>query len=280
MPAKQENALVSVIIPTYNSGRTLTECLESIKAQTHRNVEVIVVDSNSEDNTCRIAEEYGARLFQLDGVPNRKRNYGIMQAKGDYILHLDSDMLVTSGVIEECVSRCLSEGADALQIAEGSITLNFWAECIASHKVIFEESNILLARFFKKSVFEKIKFDEELFFGDDLILFLELKKMGCNISKTDAKIMHYEPTSLRGMIRSYYERFKSMPACVNKYGAGASLTVYVYGVKATARKWILSGRFLRDPAHFSGLLFIESMRYTAAAAGFLAGLMGKQFHSH
>jgi glycosyltransferase involved in cell wall biosynthesis len=57
------NLLVSVIIPTYNSSRTLEKCLESIKNQSYKNIEIIVVDNNSKDNTKEIALKFTDKVF-------------------------------------------------------------------------------------------------------------------------------------------------------------------------------------------------------------------------
>jgi glycosyltransferase involved in cell wall biosynthesis len=279
MSSERENILVSVVIPAHNSERTLGECLKSIEEQTHHNVEIIIVDSHSEDNTCRIAEEHGARVFQLEGMANRKRNYGVAQAEGEYILTLDSDMVMTPKVIEECLDKCLSESVEVLGISEGSIALNFWAECIALGRGIFEGSDIILPRFFRRSVFEKVKFDEELFFGDDFVLYLDLTKEGYKISKTGAKVMHYEPVKLRAMARKYYKYGKSKNIMQRKYGS-SFLTIATWNLKSTARRWGFSGQFLRYPTHFFGLLFIKAIRLTAIVTGFLAGSMSRQFRSH
>ena len=60
-----ENPLVSVIIPTYNSSRTLEKCLESIKNQTYKNIEIIVVDNNSTDNTKEIAKKFADKAINF-----------------------------------------------------------------------------------------------------------------------------------------------------------------------------------------------------------------------
>jgi probable beta-1,3-galactosyltransferase len=60
-----KNPLVSVIIPTYNSSRTLEKCLKSIKNQTYKNIEIIVVDNNSIDNTKEIAKKYTGKVYNF-----------------------------------------------------------------------------------------------------------------------------------------------------------------------------------------------------------------------
>ncbi len=88
--------LVSVIIPSYNSGRYLPETLQSIVSQTFKDFEIIVVDDGSKDNTEEIVAEIGYSeiryLKQLNsGGPSRPRNVGVDIARGKYISLFDSD---------------------------------------------------------------------------------------------------------------------------------------------------------------------------------------------
>ena len=89
---------VSVIIPTYNSSKTVKRSVESVLNQTYQNFEIIITDDNSNDNTVSVIEKYlknhnNIKLFCLD--ENRgagyARNFCIEKASGDYIAFLDSD---------------------------------------------------------------------------------------------------------------------------------------------------------------------------------------------
>ena len=94
-----EEPLVSVIIPAYNASKTIIGCLDSVYEQTYRNLEVIVVDDGSKDDTLSIlrqyAQEHNDLTFQIYSIPNSgpasARNYGIEHSKGEYIAFLDSD---------------------------------------------------------------------------------------------------------------------------------------------------------------------------------------------
>jgi glycosyltransferase involved in cell wall biosynthesis len=92
-----ENPLVSVIIPSYNSRRWIARAIDSVMAQTYKNIEIIVVDDGSADETREfIRENYGSNdrvryLFQPNSGVSRARNQGIEQAKGDLISFLDAD---------------------------------------------------------------------------------------------------------------------------------------------------------------------------------------------
>jgi len=95
--------LVSIVVPTRNSAETLPLCLASIRRQTYRNIEVIVVDSYSTDNTVEIAKRFGAKVIQVAGERARAKNVGLRLAKGKYVLFIDSDMVLTPRVVEKCI---------------------------------------------------------------------------------------------------------------------------------------------------------------------------------
>ncbi|MDP2851221.1 MAG: glycosyltransferase [Sulfuricurvum sp.] len=91
--------LISIIIPLYNGERFIAQTLESVLAQTYRNIEVIVVDDASTDGGCDIVRRYGADDSRVNlilsetnfGGPARPRNIGIENAKGEFIAFVDAD---------------------------------------------------------------------------------------------------------------------------------------------------------------------------------------------
>lgn len=258
---------ISIIIPTYNSETTLNECLESIKAQTYQNIETIIIDNYSQDSTEKIAKEHGAIFFHFNGFPSAARNYGVMHAKGDYILFLDADQVLTPRVIEDCVNKCLSEKFDALAISEESIAHSFWAECVASSRDIFRDGSIILPRFFVKDALKKVKFDEELLFGEDFVLYLNLKKYNYKLSRVTFQIRHYENINLKSMIQKYYRYGKVSPLLLKKYGVMNFRPYLLYSLTTFVNRWIISKRFLHDPTHFFGLLFIKIIRFISMLLG-------------
>jgi glycosyltransferase involved in cell wall biosynthesis len=86
---------VSVIIPTYNSIRFVTEAIDSVLAQTFQDFEILVVDDGSNDETRQVLKEkYGDSiryLYKENGGVSSARNYGIERAEGKYIAFLDAD---------------------------------------------------------------------------------------------------------------------------------------------------------------------------------------------
>ena len=78
--------LLSVIVPTKNSERFLERCLKSIKSQTYKNLEIIVVDNNSNDKTKEIAEKYTKLVFNKGPERSAQRNFGVLKSKGEFVL--------------------------------------------------------------------------------------------------------------------------------------------------------------------------------------------------
>lgn len=99
----KENTIVSVIIPCYNQAHYLKEAIDSVLNQTYKNVEVIVVDDGSKDNTAKICASYenNVRYIRVErvGLP-AARNIGVQFSKGDFIVFLDADDFLYPGAVE------------------------------------------------------------------------------------------------------------------------------------------------------------------------------------
>lgn len=97
------SALVSVVIPTFNHGQFIQETLESVFTQTYRNIEIIVVDDGSTDNTFDLLSQYRNRIKIIKqdnkGVASA-RNRGFLESTGEYIQFIDADDLLVSTKFE------------------------------------------------------------------------------------------------------------------------------------------------------------------------------------
>lgn len=112
------NKKVSVIVPIYNGERYLKKCLDTILCQTYKNIEIILVDDGSIDNTNMICEEYAARdkrckVIRKDkqGVTNA-RKAGVFAAEGEYIYFVDCDDWLDENAVELLMEQVYSCGAD------------------------------------------------------------------------------------------------------------------------------------------------------------------------
>ena len=108
--------LVSIIVPVYNVENYLRECLDSIVAQTYRNIEVILIDDGSKDSSGAICDEYADKdnrikvIHKENGGVSAARNTGLDIAKGDWISYVDSDDYIESTMIETLI--CLAKKND------------------------------------------------------------------------------------------------------------------------------------------------------------------------
>jgi glycosyltransferase involved in cell wall biosynthesis len=118
--------MVSVVITTKNEEKNIANCLKSIKAQTFKDTEVILVDNYSTDKTTQIAQKHGATTYLKGNERSTQRNFGVNVAKGKYVLYLDADMILNPNLIERCIQKCESESVGALYVPERIVGAGFW----------------------------------------------------------------------------------------------------------------------------------------------------------
>lgn len=108
-----ENYKVTIIVPIYNVEQYIEKCIESILNQTHKNIEIILVDDGSTDACGSICDQYKNRdervkvIHKRNGGLSSARNAGLEIATGEYISYVDSDDYVNESFIEELLDLCL-----------------------------------------------------------------------------------------------------------------------------------------------------------------------------
>jgi glycosyltransferase involved in cell wall biosynthesis len=188
----ETHGLVSVIIPTKNSAANLEACIRSVLASSHEEVEVIVVDDLSTDSTVSIAKRHGVRLVSAQTTMTQARNIGLRVAGGEFILHLDSDMELSQGTIQECVQ--LGDYHDCLIIPEWSFGRGFWARCRQLEKMLYVGLDEIEApRFFTKSALIAVGgHDSKMTMGEDWDLAARLRSQGFRVGRATSYILHNE----------------------------------------------------------------------------------------
>lgn len=110
--------LITVIVPVYNVEKYLRQCLESIVQQSYKNIEVIMVDDGSTDESGAVCEEYASSyknffvLHQKNAGLGMARNGGLQKAKGKYVMFLDSDDYIDPDHIEVLYTHIKEKQAD------------------------------------------------------------------------------------------------------------------------------------------------------------------------
>ena len=271
-----DNPLVSVVIPTKNSGETIETCLKSVREQTWPNIEVIVVDNYSSDDTREIAEKFDAKAIESKVGRSGARNIGAEKAIGEFILFLDSDMELDSTVVRRCVEKVGEHKCDAVIIPEVSVGESFWARCKALEKACYiGDDTIEAARFLKRSAFNIVNgYDPELLFGEDKDLDIRIRKAGFKIGRVNAFLQHHEgKLSLRETMLKKNHYGRTLNRYRRKHSNEAKQQLKLIR-PAFIRNW---RKLARDPIHALGMFFMKFCEFGAVEWGYV---VNKKWFGH
>uniref|UniRef100_UPI00405687BD glycosyltransferase family 2 protein n=1 Tax=Agathobacter sp. TaxID=2021311 RepID=UPI00405687BD len=119
---------ISIIVPIYNSEKYLKRCIESLIHQTFEDIEIILVDDGSLDNSIQICKEYVKKdrrivlITQENGGPSKARNAGLDKANGEWIMFVDSDDEVSNNICEKLYNKAQETDADMVICNLANIT--------------------------------------------------------------------------------------------------------------------------------------------------------------
>ena len=184
--------LVSVVITTKNEEKNIENCLRSIKGQTYKSIELIVVDNFSKDKTAEIAKKYSAKVYLKGSERSSQRNYGAQVASGEYVFYLDADMILSPTVIDDCVEKCEVGGVDALYVPERIVGEGFWIKVRDFERSFYTGTVVDAVRFVRKDLFERVDgFDESLVGPEDWDFDRRVRKIG-RTGIVDTPLYHNE----------------------------------------------------------------------------------------
>lgn len=112
---------ITVIIPVYNVEKYISKCLETILKQTYKNIEIILIDDGTKDNSGVICDDYAKKDSRIKVIHQENqglsgaRNTGLKKATGDYIFFLDSDDFVDEKMLEEMLLALKKNNADIVE---------------------------------------------------------------------------------------------------------------------------------------------------------------------
>lgn len=258
MMARNHNLrpLVSVVIPTRNSKRTIGLCLASVAKQTYPRIETIVIDQVSEDRTLKIASTYDAKVLSVRSTevylpPTKSRNLGTRASSGDYMMHIDSDMELTPGVIESCIQLCHA-GSHAVTIPEVDSYANFWGRCKALERSCYLGDPVHeCPRFFSRRALTTIGgYDENLHAGEDWDLATRIREAGFLVARTNQHLIHHiEDFDFVGNLKKKYYYARTLGAYRAKHPEASKETLTVL-----RRAYLRNVRKLAtDPLHLAGM---------------------------
>src|SRR5690606_19972651 len=162
-----------------NSAKTIARCLQSIKDQTYKNIEILVVDALSTDHTSEISARFGAQVILLDSERTKAKNFAASAARGEFLFFVDSDMILEPSVVEECIHALTGNLVAGVIIPERSIGTGFWVKVRDFERSLYAGSKIESARIFKKQYVMQVGgFDEECVFFEESTLPQKIESLG------------------------------------------------------------------------------------------------------
>lgn len=180
--------IVSIIVPIYNSERYLSSCIESIMKQSYSQLEIILVDDGSTDNSLRICNEYAEIdprimvVHQKNSGVSAARNTGLNHMTGEFFSFVDSDDELTANAIETLMNDILMYEADISSAVKSSVkangdicnkdeddsvTLYNGLEAMELSLEGGRQTNSVCAKLFKRSIFKDLRFVEGRHVNED-----------------------------------------------------------------------------------------------------------------
>lgn len=214
-------SLVSVVIPTRNSANTLPVCLGSIRNQTYTNIEIIIIDGNSTDNTVEVAQQFHCEVLVADYERTKAKNFALAKCRGKYVCFIDSDMELTSNVLTDCVNLAeSSHDVGGIVIPERSVGEGYWIKVRDFERSLYYNTEVESARFFERDLALKVGgFDEDIIFYEESTLPKKLEKAGYNTRlRVNSVILHHETSfKFRTWMKKKYYYGKSIKQFTGRY---------------------------------------------------------------
>lgn len=254
-----KNDLISIIIPTLNEVANIKKCLQSCQKQSYKNIEIIVVDNFSKDNSLQVAKKYTKKCFLYGSERSAQRNFGAKKAKGEYLLFLDADMQLTKNCLLEALSK-IKDKNRIIAFSEKSEGQNYWEKSIALERTLYQKEQMLLAaRLFPKKIFTILKgYDKTLVAGEDWDITIRAQKLNSKLVIVNAAIVHTEKIkNLKEFLKKKLYYSKNMPLYAQKHpqefkaqsGLAKRLGIYLKNLPL----------LLADPTHTLGFLFLKTI---------------------
>lgn len=273
---------ISVIIPAYNEEKNIKFCLESLSRQTYKDIEIVLIDDCSKDETALIAKKTSTflrlnlKIIKLSKHKERgiARNTGAKKSTGNYLFFIDADMTLDKNVISECVRLVQNNSyIKAVVIPEESFGGGFWAKCRQLEKRCYlKDDRIEAARFFEKEAFWKVgSWNDKMISGEDWDLTRRIR-FRYRVARIKSFIYHheYKLTLWKAIKKKFY--YASVSGIYLEKNPLSILTLVFFIFRpAYLRNWRL---IILDPVHGVGMFFLKGAELIAGLLGFLYSKLG------
>jgi len=259
---KKKSQKVSVIIPNYNGAKYLADCINSVRAQTYPNVEIILVDDNSTDDSFEIAGEIAARDPRViakrmpgNSSVGAARNYGIDISTGDFIMFLDSDDIMSPIAIETltCIQNAIDSditGSEYTRVPEcfhipgfahfplPDFKFTFFGNDIFEYNRMTDPISFVVVwgKLIRREIMNDLRFLRGVHPHEDTDFMLRLYARARSIAATPVQIVYYRMSLTSVMGRKTHDQSRSVIRMLQ------SLAIFLRSVSNGGRKY---AKFIR-----------------------------------
>jgi len=192
--------MISIVVPIYNAGKYLEECVKSLLCQTYHDIEIILIDDGSTDNSFHICQKYAeederVRIFSIrNSGANAARGVGVSRAKGKYIMFVDADDTIADDALENFANIINKDSMPDIVVAHMLVSykkvpgyqhLIDLLQCSSRVEMCFKiyKASILKSHF--------IDIPRSLKYGEDLLQNINLSRYVSNVVYCNLEYYNY-----------------------------------------------------------------------------------------
>lgn len=217
--------MISIIVPVFNSELFLKRCIESLRAQKYKNIEILLIDDGSEDSSGMICDEYEKKdkrirvIHKKNGGPSEARNVGIENSKGVFITFVDADDYVYSDFLIDLYSDIKEKESDL--VCSGYIDISNYGRYACTDfyrqgnrkKIVSDllqgTGGVPWGKLYKTSIIKEnnIRFDTRVIMSEDLLFLLDYIYYIKTYTYSDGKYYVYNRLSDDGISRNIDSKY-------------------------------------------------------------------------
>jgi glycosyltransferase involved in cell wall biosynthesis len=242
--------MVSIIIPIYNAEKYLSECLDSVLSQTYENIELILINDGSKDNSKSICEDFQKQdsrikyIFQENSGANKAREKGVQNASGEWIMFVDADDTIEQNTLQILIDNSLNMD---IIVAEINAKGNRGKNAVYGEMTAGQYTSLLLkrklnlgpvAKLFKKYLFSKDIFDipKRIIVGEDYVMNVRIAQNASKVKVIKDCIYNYRQVKASLFHKNQWGLF-------NLLDVHRSLKDSIHNENMEKFKWILRVSF-------------------------------------
>lgn len=227
--------MISIIVPVYNTEKYLHRCIDSILLQSYEDIELILVDDGSSDNSGTICDEYASKdsrikvFHQVNQGVSVVRQIGVYNATGDYVIHVDADDWIEPTAIEDLYKTAVNNQADM-------VISDYWLEDEDGSRQIVQDpedlsANHVLMKLLRQELYgccwnklvkrscileHKIQFTpSHISYCEDLLFNCRLLKHDIRVAYLPKAVYHYFFANQSNLSNSRTKKRLLSRMCVN-----------------------------------------------------------------